>query len=123
MIDDSEECASEDCASEAHSNRSNVQPAALHLCERTAGIFRAMGDVNRLRLLSVLNGHEMCVTELTETLKDNLPAISQRLKLLRSERLVRTRRQGKHVYYRLADEHIAQLISNGLAHGSEPAHD
>lgn len=118
MVEDSE-----DCGGEAHGNRPSVQPAALHLCERTAGIFRAMGDVNRLRLLSVLNGHEMCVTELTETLQDNLPAISQRLKLLRSERLVRTRRQGKHVFYRLADEHIAQLISNGLAHGSEPAHE
>ncbi len=82
--------------------------------------FSGVGDVNRLRLLSVLSRQEMCVTELTETLEDNLPAISQRLKLLRAERLVRSRRQGKHVYYRLADEHIAELISNGLAHGSEP---
>ncbi|MCC6510636.1 MAG: helix-turn-helix transcriptional regulator [Pirellulaceae bacterium] len=113
----------EDCGTEIHRARPVVEPAALHLCERTANIFRALGDVNRLRLLSVLSRQEMCVTELTEMLHDNLPAISQRLKLLRAERLVRTRRQGKHVFYRLADEHIAHLISNGLAHGSEPVED
>ncbi len=96
------------------------QPADLLVCERTASIFRALGDVNRLRLLSLLANREMCVSELTLVLRDNLPAISQRLKLLRAERLVSTRRQGKHVFYRLADQHIAELIANGLAHGEEP---
>ncbi len=96
------------------------EPADLLVCERTANIFRALGDVNRLRLLSLLAKREMCVSELTLVLRDNLPAISQRLKLLRAERLVRTRRQGKHVFYRLADMHIAELIANGLAHGEEP---
>lgn len=95
------------------------EPANLLICERTANIFRALGDVNRLRLLSLLAKREMCVSELTLALRDNLPAISQRLKLLRAERLVRTRRQGKHVFYRLADSHIAELIANGLAHGEE----
>ncbi len=97
-----------------------AEPADLLVCERTARIFRALGDVNRLRLLSLLAKREMCVSELTLALRDNLPAISQRLKLLRAERLVRTRRQGKHVFYRLADRHIAELIANGLAHGEEP---
>ncbi|MFN7737529.1 MAG: ArsR/SmtB family transcription factor [Pirellula sp.] len=92
------------------------------VCARTASIFRALGDVSRLSLLTLLAQREMCVSELTETLNDNLPAISQRLKLLRSERIVRSRRQGKHVYYSLADNHIAQLISNGLEHGSEESH-
>jgi ArsR family transcriptional regulator, lead/cadmium/zinc/bismuth-responsive transcriptional repressor len=108
------------CCEEPHEvELSTLQPAALGLCERSANIFRALGDVNRLRLLSLLAVREMCVTELTLVLKDNLPAISQRLKLLRSERLVSTRRQGKHIFYRLADDHIAQLIANGLAHGRE----
>jgi DNA-binding transcriptional ArsR family regulator len=86
---------------------------------RTAAIFRALGDERRLCLLLLLAHREMCVSELTERLKDNLPAISQRLKLLRAERIVVARRHGKHVFYTLADEHIAQLIANGLAHGSE----
>ena len=88
-------------------------------CLRTAAIFRALGDERRLCLLALLAQREMCVTELTERLKDNLPAISQRLKLLRSERIVVARRNGKHVFYSLADDHIAQLIANGLAHGCE----
>ena len=97
-------------------------PMALldqEICKRTAAIFRAMGDASRLQLLALLAKREMCVTELTGRLSDNLPAISQRLKLLRAERLVSTRRQGKHIYYSLADNHIASLIENGLAHGSE----
>ena len=95
-------------------------PAAENTCLRAASIFRALGDLSRLRLLSLLAKREMCVTELTEILHDNLPAISQRLKLLRAERIVATRRQGKHIFYRLADNHIAHLIANGLAHGEEP---
>jgi ArsR family transcriptional regulator len=62
---------------------------------------------------------EFCVSDLTEKLGDNLPAVSQRLKLLRAERIVLGRRQGKHIHYRLADNHVAQLIANGLAHGAE----
>ncbi len=107
------------CAAEAHPLPEGLLPAPLEVCERAAAIFRAMGDVNRLRLLSLLAKKELCVTELTELLEDNLPAISQRLRLLRSERLVRTRRRGKHVFYSLSDNHIAELIANGLAHGEE----
>jgi ArsR family transcriptional regulator len=49
-------------------------------------------------------------------LEDNLPAVSQRLKLLRSERIVSYRREGKHVFYSLDDDHIVELIRNALAH-------
>jgi DNA-binding transcriptional ArsR family regulator len=92
------------------------------LCARAASIFRALGDPSRLQLLALLARREMCVSELKEHLNDNLPAISQRLKLLRAERIVQSRRQGKHIHYSLADEHIKHLISNGLAHGGEDLH-
>ena len=109
------------CVGEQHESAlSVVQPADDKICGRAASIFRALGDLSRLRLLSLLAQREMCVTELTERLKDNLPAVSQRLKLLRGERIVSTRRQGKHIFYRLTDSHIAHLIANGLAHGEEP---
>lgn len=109
------------CLGEPHDSAVSMpKPAEEKTCTRAAGIFRALGDLSRLRLLSLLAKREMCVTELTECLQDNLPAISQRLKLLRSERIVATRRQGKHIFYRLADRHVAQLIANGLAHGEEP---
>lgn len=85
-------------------------------CQRAASIFSALGDPNRLRLLGLLIHREMCVTEISAALEDNLPAVSQRLKLLRSERIVSYRREGKHVYYSLDDEHIVELIRNALAH-------
>ena len=85
-------------------------------CQRAAAMFSALGDPNRLRLLGLLIGQEMCVTEIASILKDNLPAVSQRLILLRNERIVSYRREGKHVYYRLDDEHIVALIRNALDH-------
>jgi ArsR family transcriptional regulator len=108
------------CLGEQHASVSlPVELPSPEVCARTAAIFRALGDERRLCLLALLAQREMCVTEVTERLKDNLPAISQRLKLLRAERIVVARRQGKHVFYSLADNHIAQLIANGLAHGHE----
>ncbi|MFM8572633.1 MAG: ArsR/SmtB family transcription factor [Pirellula sp.] len=110
----------EACSDVPHSHAwKPIEPIHAETCKRTAAIFRALGDTSRLQLLALLSHGEMCVSELTERLEDNLPAISQRLKLLRAERLVNTRRQGKHIYYSLADNHIASLIENGLAHGSE----
>jgi len=88
-------------------------------CERAAAIFRALGDPQRLRILVVLEDSERCVSELCQVLGDNMPAISQRLRLLKSERIVRSRRDGKHIYYALADNHIARLVTNGLLHALE----
>ncbi len=95
---------------------SEVDPVVV---ERAAGIFRAMGDTARLRLLERLSVGEYCVTELAELSGEGLSTISQRLRTLRSEGLVRRRRAGKHVYYALADDHIATLINNALEHASE----
>ena len=88
-------------------------------CQRAAAIFRALGEPARMQLLALLAGREMCVSEIAQALGESLPAISQRLKLLRGERIVAQRRAGKHVYYALADAHIAKLIANGLAHAGE----
>jgi DNA-binding transcriptional ArsR family regulator len=85
-----------------------------------AAIFRALGDPSRLRLLTRLMAGPKCVTELAAELEDNLPAVSQRLKLLKSDRIVSFQRQGKHIYYRLDDDHIADLIRTALSHAAEP---
>ena len=95
---------------------SRLNPAA---CQRAAGLFRALGDPARMQVLSLLAGRELCVSAIAAALGDSLPAVSQRLKLLRSERVVTQRREGKHIYYALADKHVADLIANGLAHASE----
>jgi ArsR family transcriptional regulator len=73
-----------------------------------------------LKLLTRLaDGGEWCVTELAHAAHVALPTISQQLRLLRSEGLVRRRRVAKHVYYALADEHIRDLLRSALDHATE----
>ena len=91
-------------------------------CERAAAIFRALGDPQRLRMLMLLEANERCVSEICTLLDEPMPAISQRLRLLKSERIVRSRREGKHVFYALADEHILRLVTNGVMHAMEETH-
>jgi DNA-binding transcriptional ArsR family regulator len=103
----------------AHEHRGGAAAIDAVACERAAAIFRALGDPQRLRILMVLEASERCVSELCDVLDDNMPAISQRLRLLKSERVVRSRRDGKHIYYALADAHISRLVTNGLLHALE----
>jgi len=107
------------CAPHDHSARppaTFVRPGAI---ERAAGIFRAMGDAPRLRLLALLGQGAACVTEIAAAAGDDLSTISQRLRVLRNEGLVSRRRNGKHILYGLADQHVADLLFNALAHASE----
>jgi len=92
------------------------RPADL---ERASRIFRALGDAPRLRLLELLMAGECCVTELVDASREKFSTVSQRLRLLRSEGLVARRRAGTHIYYALADRHVADLIRNALDHAGE----
>ncbi len=92
------------------------QPSALKKVER---LFRALGDSHRLRLLLLLSEKERCVAELVEILEENYSTISQRLRLLRTENLVEGRREGSHVFYSLADQHVVDLLHNALQHANE----
>jgi ArsR family transcriptional regulator, lead/cadmium/zinc/bismuth-responsive transcriptional repressor len=87
---------------------------------RAAGMLRAAGEPSRLRLLELLTGGELCVSEIAGVTEESLPTISQRLKVLRQEGLVSSRREGKHVMYTLADQHVIDLILAVLAHAQEP---
>jgi ArsR family transcriptional regulator, lead/cadmium/zinc/bismuth-responsive transcriptional repressor len=87
--------------------------------ERTAQLFRAMGDAQRLCLLELLKDRERCVTEIVAAVRDKFSTVSQRLRILRAEGLVRRRRAGNHIYYSLADRHVAELIHNARAHANE----
>jgi ArsR family transcriptional regulator len=87
--------------------------------ERAAALFRALGDSARLSLLERLSTGEYCVTELAQVTDEGLSTISQRLRTLRAEHLLRRRRVGKHVYYTLADQHVAELVRAAIAHAKE----
>src|ERR1700677_2873138 len=94
---------------------------ASEALESAAQILRAMGDASRLRILDLLKRHEMCVTEIVAAVGEKFTTVSQRLKLLRSERLIIRRRDGNHIFYALADRHVVDLILNALAHANEAA--
>src|SRR5919198_6174488 len=96
--------------------RPPADPAAL---DRAARLFRAMGDGPRLRILQYLRAGQCCVTELVRDLGEKFSTVSQRLRVLRTEGLVAGRRAGLHVYYTLADRHVADLLENALAHAGE----
>jgi ArsR family transcriptional regulator, lead/cadmium/zinc/bismuth-responsive transcriptional repressor len=87
-------------------------PRAAELAET----FNALGDATRLRLISGLVGGELCVGELAALLGMTLSAVSHQLKLLWRLHLVRRRREGRHIYYALDDEHILGLYQAGLNH-------
>jgi ArsR family transcriptional regulator, lead/cadmium/zinc/bismuth-responsive transcriptional repressor len=89
--------------------------------ERAAALFRAAGDLARLRLLHRLDAGECCVTELADASDTKLSTLSQQLRVLHAERIVKRRREGKHIYYSLADDHVRELIRAALDHASEPA--
>lgn len=87
--------------------------------EMAARLFRAMGDPPRLRTLAMLAQGEACVSEIAAATNEELSTISQRLRVLRAENLLVRRRQGKHILYSLADQHVVGLIFNALAHATE----
>jgi ArsR family transcriptional regulator, lead/cadmium/zinc/bismuth-responsive transcriptional repressor len=105
------------CKASDHAQADSLlQPDVL---ERAAQILRAMGDAPRLRILDLLKQRELCVTEIVAAVGEKFTTVSQRLKLLRSERLIARRREGNHIYYTLADRHVVDLILNALAHATE----
>ena len=87
--------------------------------ERASAILRAAGDPGRLRLLEFLGAGERCVTELAALSGDSLPTVSARLRVLRNERLLSRRREGKHQFYALADDHVAELVRGVIDHAGE----
>ena len=72
-----------------------------------------------MRILDLLKNGELCVTEIAASGKEKYSTVSQRLRILRTEGLIKRRRDGNHIYYDLADRHVADLILNALAHATE----
>lgn len=93
-------------------------PAEAQLRD-AAGMFSALGDPSRLRLLVRLAYGEICVTELAEMEDEQMTTISARLRALYTARLVKRRREAKHVFYALSDEHVLQMINGAIEHASE----
>ena len=82
-----------------------------------AELFKTFGDVTRLRILEALaEKGEICVNDLAEGLSMTQSAVSHQLKVLKQTRLVRSRRDGRQIYYALDDEHVHSILSKGMEH-------
>jgi hypothetical protein len=84
-----------------------------------ADFYKVFGDATRIKILCVLLESEVCVCDLAEILGMTQSAISHQLRVLKQMKLVKNRREGKTVYYSLADDHILTIISQGMEHIAE----
>lgn len=87
--------------------------------EKTANLFKELSDYTRIRILDCLIHKELSVSEICKELNMSQSAISHQLRILKDNNLVNYKRVKASVYYSLADEHVATLISTGLEHIKE----
>lgn len=84
-----------------------------------AEIFKVFGDITRLKILFILLEQEICVYDIAASLDMNPSAISHQLKILKQAKLVRCRRDGKQIFYTLADTHVTTILAQGMDHIKE----
>ena len=84
-----------------------------------AELFKVFGDSTRIRILFVLFEAEVCVCDLAEVLHMTQSAVSHQLRILKQAKLVNARREGKSVFYSLADDHVRTIIAQGREHIEE----
>ena len=84
-----------------------------------AELFKVFGDSTRIRILTVLFGEEMCVCDIAEALGMNQSAVSHQLRVLKNAKLIKNRKDGKQVFYSLADDHVRTILAMGLEHIEE----
>lgn len=97
----------------------NAQMPAEDDLADLAEFFKIFGDTTRIRMLYVLLCSEMCVCDLAQILSMTQSAISHQLRILKQMDLVKSRREGKTVFYSLSDGHIKTILSQGLDHIQE----
>lgn len=96
----------------------NKMPEESELYE-LADLFKVFGDSTRIKILYVLFENEMCVYDIANILNMTQSAISHQLRILKQNRLVRFRKEGKNVLYTLADGHVLTILSQGMEHIEE----
>ena len=91
------------------------------LVQALADTFRLLGDPTRVRIVDALADGELCVHEIADRVDISESAVSHQLRLMRTMRIVRGRREGRCVYYTLDDQHVLSLFQQGLRHVLEEA--
>lgn len=97
----------------------NNYPTDEETLYQLAELFKVFGDSTRIRILHALSLNELCVQDIADTLNMTQSAISHQLRILKQAALVKFRRDGKAIYYSLADDHVATIMKQGLEHVCE----
>lgn len=84
-----------------------------------AELFKVFGDSTRIRILYAMFDSELCVSDLADRLQLSQSSVSHQLRILKSSKLVKCRREGKSIFYSLDDDHVRKIISMGLEHVEE----
>ena len=84
-----------------------------------AELYKVFGDSTRIKILYVLMETELCVGDLAQLLGVSQNAVSHQLRVLKNNKLVKFRREGKIIYYSLSDDHVRRIISQGMDHVKE----
>ena len=87
--------------------------------QHLADLFKVFGDPTRIRILYALSAQELCVCDIAEILQMTQSAISHQLRVLKQMHLVKFRREGKTVFYSLADDHVYTILNQGIEHVKE----
>lgn len=118
LEDDKEICESVVIHKEVVENTKTKMPDDTSLNE-LADFFKIFGDSTRVRILWALSQSELCVCDIAALLNMSQSSISHQLRVLKQNKFVKNRRDGKVVYYSLLDEHISYILKQGLTHISE----
>ena len=89
---------------------------AEEMLAKLSELYKMFADQTRIRILYVLLTHECCVSEISRELEMTQSAISHQLSTLKASKLVKSRRDGKTIYYSLDDEHVEMILSMGVEH-------
>jgi len=105
-------------------NKKAVKEVKSNMLDETilldvADNFKIFSDSTRLKILQALYQRELCVCDLSAVLEANQSTVSHQLRVLRSNNLVKFRKEGKMAYYSLADDHVVKIIEMGIEHATE----
>ena len=121
MVKDTLVCCEENCVHCNTVQNVQCQMPDEQVTRLASDFFKAFSDNTRLRILSALAIHELCVCDIAELLGMTQSAISHQLRFLKQVRLVSNRKEGKTVYYKLSDSHIGTILEQGFEHVQEPS--
>ena len=106
----------ENIAKDSNKKKKKKDIPDLDVLFELADLFKVFGDSTRLRIMYIISDTEMSVLSIAESLNMEQSTISHQLRVLRQNKLVKVRREGKQIYYTLDDDHVKRIIEMGLDH-------